>query len=82
MGRDIEDIQSCSGFVNTTLMCDRVQKSVIYTDFAPIADPFLANVSQCPWYWKSTHYSYRPTLANTSNCDYRALTMREIKKPA
>lgn len=81
-GSDLDDVQSGIGFVNNPFMFDRVQKSVVYTDFAPIADPFLANVTNYPWYRQDTRYNYQPTIANMSNLIVKALTMREIKRSA
>ena len=81
-GSDPSDVQSGIGFVNNPFMFDRVQKSVIYTDFAPIADPFLANITNYFWYRQDARYNYRPSIGNMLNLIYKAMTMKEIKKAA
>ena len=80
-GSDIYDVQSGIGFVNNPLMFDRVQKSVIYSDFAPIADPFLANLTNAHlWSQQDTRYHYNPSVANMFNLIWKALTLKEVKK--
>jgi acyl-CoA reductase-like NAD-dependent aldehyde dehydrogenase len=80
LGSDIYDIQSGIGFVNNPFMFDRVQKSVIYSDFAPIADPFLANITNYFWFRQDTRYHYNPSVANMFNLIWKAMTMKEVKK--
>jgi len=77
-GSDIFDIQSGIGFVNNPLMFDRVQKSVIYSDFAPIADPFLADRNNYFWFRQDTRYHYNPSVANMFNLIWQAMTMKKI----
>lgn len=81
-GSDIHDIQSGIGFVNNPFMFDRVQKSVIYSDFAPIADPFLANRINYFWFRQDTRYHYNPSVTNMFNLIWKAMTMKKIKKPS
>jgi len=77
-GSDIYDIQSGVGFVNNPFMFDRVQKSVIYSDFAPIADPFLANRINYFWFRQDTRYHYNPSVANMFNLIWQAMTMKKV----
>ena len=77
-GSDIYDIQSGMGFVNNPFMFDRVQKSVIYSDFAPIADPFLADRINYFWFRQDTRYHYNPSVANMFNLVWQAMTMKKI----
>ena len=81
-GSDIYDVQSGIGFVNNPFMFDRVQKSVIYSDFAPIADPFLANITNYFWFRQDARYHNNPSVANMFNLIWKAMTMKEIKKPS
>jgi hypothetical protein len=79
-GADIYNVQSGIGFVNNPLMFDRVQKSVIYTDFAPLADPYLANVTNNYLYYRQdTRYHYNPSVGNLVNLMWRALTGKKAK---
>ena len=77
-GTDIYDVQSGIGFVNNPMMFDRVQKSVVYSDFAPIADPFLANqTNNYSWFHQDTRYHYDPSVANMFNLILKAMTLKE-----
>lgn len=81
-GSDIYDIQSGSGFVNNPLMFDRVQKSVIYSDFAPIADPFLANkTNNYDWFRQDTRDHYHPSVANMFTLIWKAMTLKTVEAP-
>ena len=79
-GSDIYDVQSGIGFVNNPFMFDRVQKSVIYSDFAPIADPFLANITNYFWFRQDARFHNNPSVANMFNLIWNAMTMKKIKK--
>jgi len=82
-GSDIYDVQSGMGFVDNPLMFDRVQKSVIYADFTPAADPFLANTSNTYlFYRQDTRYHFNPSIGNLFNLIWRALTIKEAKAPS
>lgn len=82
-GANIYDVQSGIGFVNNPLMFDRVQKSVIYADFSPIADPFLANTTNnYHWFRQDTRYHYDPSAANMSSLIWKAMTLKERKTRA
>jgi hypothetical protein len=73
-------VQSGIGFVNNPLMFDRVQKSVVYADFAPAKDPFLANTTNNYLYYRQdTRYQYNPTVGNLLNLIWKALTTRQAK---
>jgi len=77
-GSDIYDVQSGIGFVNNPLMFDRVQKSVIYSDFAPMVDPFLANISNnYLWFRQDTRYHYDPSVAKMVDLIWKAMTLKE-----
>jgi len=79
-GTNIFDVQSGIGFVNNPLMFDNVQKSVIYSDFAPIADPFLASLyNNYLWFHQDTRYHYNPSVANMFNLIWKAMTLKEDK---
>ncbi len=81
-GSDIYDVQSGIGFVNNPLMFDRVQKSVIYAAFTPMADPFLANTSNNYLYLRQdTRYHFNPSLGNLLNLIWSAMTIKEAKAP-
>ncbi len=76
-GSDIYDVQSGIGFVNNPLMFDRVQKSVVYAHFAPLADPSLANKSNNYLYYRQdTRYHFNPSVGNLFNLVWRALTTK------
>ena len=79
-GSDIYDVQSGIGFVNNPFMFDRVQKSVIYSDFAPIADPFLANVINYFWFRQDARFHNNPSVVNMFNLIWNAMTMKKIRK--
>ena len=82
-GGDICDVQSGIGFVNNPLMFDRVQKSVIYAPFAPIADPFLANTANGYLYFRQdTRFQFNPSLRNLINLVWKAMTIKKDKTPA
>ena len=82
-GSEIYDVQSGIGFVNNPLMFDRVQKSVIYSDFAPLADPFLANTSNnYLWYRQDARYHFQPSISNLFNLVWKALTIKKAKAPS
>jgi hypothetical protein len=77
-GSDIFDVQSGIGFVDNPLMFDKPQKSVVYADFAPLADPFLANAANSYLYYRQdTRYHVKPSISNLFYLLYRALTIRE-----
>lgn len=78
-GKDIYDMQSGNGFVNNPLKFERVQKSVIYSDFAPIIDPFLANTNNnCFWFRQDTRYHYNPSIGNLFKLIWKAMMIREM----
>jgi hypothetical protein len=77
-GNELHDIQSGIGFVNNPLMLDRVQKSVIYSDFAPLVDPFLANLTNNYLVFRqSTRYFREPSIGNLLNLMWRAMTVKK-----
>ena len=77
-GSDIYDVQSGIGFVNNPLMFDKPQKSVMYLDFTPIADPFIANTTNSYLYYRQdTRYHFNPSIGNLLNLVWRALTIKE-----
>ena len=77
-GNELHDIQSGIGFVNNPLMLDRVQKSVIYSDFAPLVDPFLANLTNNYLVFRqSTRYHFDPSISNLFNLIGRAMTVKK-----
>jgi len=81
-GSDIYDVQSGIGFVNNPLMFDRVQKSVIYSDFAPIADPFIASATNGYLFFRQdTRFNYAPSVGNMFNVIWKAMTLKEGKNP-
>lgn len=76
-GSDIYDVQSGTGFVDNPLMFDRIQKSVVYADFTPLADPFLTNTSNnYLWYRQDTRYNANPSLGNLLKLIWSALTIK------
>ena len=82
-GSNINEMQSGIGFVNNPLMFDRVQKSVIYADFAPLADPFLVNTTNSYlWSRQDTRYHYDPSVVNLLKLGWKAMTIKEAKIPA
>jgi acyl-CoA reductase-like NAD-dependent aldehyde dehydrogenase len=77
-GSELHNIQSGIGFVNNPLMFDRVQKSVIYSSFAPMADTFLANLTDNYLVFRqSTRYFFDPSVRNLSNLIWRAMTVKK-----
>jgi acyl-CoA reductase-like NAD-dependent aldehyde dehydrogenase len=77
-GSDIFDVQSGIGFVNNPLMFDRPQKSVIYTDFTPLVDPFRANMSNSYLYYRQdTRFQMDPSVINLAKLVWRAVTAKE-----
>jgi acyl-CoA reductase-like NAD-dependent aldehyde dehydrogenase len=79
-GGDCYDVQSGIGFVNNPLMFDRVQKSVIYADFDPLADPFLADTSNSYlFYRQDARYHFEPSVANLAKLLWRAITIRKAR---
>lgn len=77
-GNELHDIQSGIGFVNNPLMLDSVQKSVIYSDFAPLVDPFLANLTDNYLVFRqSTRYFREPSIGNLLNLMWRAMTVKK-----
>jgi len=81
-GSQPHDIQSGVGFVNNPLMFDQPQKSVIYTDFSPLADPFLADTTNNHlWLRQDTRFQERPTVLNLARLLWRALTLRRRPSP-
>ena len=79
---DIFDVQSGIGFVNNPLMFDRPQKSVVYADFAPLADPFLANATNSYlFYRQDTRYQLNPSLGNLLKLVWRAMTIKQGHRP-
>jgi hypothetical protein len=76
-GSDIYDVQSGIGFVNNPLMFDRPQKSVVYADFTPLADPFLANAANSYlFYRQDTRFQLNPSVGNLLNLVWRAMTIK------
>jgi hypothetical protein len=81
-GSDIYDVQSGIGFVNNPLMFDRVQKSVCYTDFSPLADPFLVNTTNNYLYYRQdTRYHFNPSVGNLLNLVWKVMTIKEAGTP-
>jgi hypothetical protein len=79
-GSDIYDVQSGIGFVNNPLMFDRVQKSVIYSDFSPMTDPFLANLSNSHLFYRQfKRYHFDPSVINLINLLWKAMSTKEAK---
>jgi acyl-CoA reductase-like NAD-dependent aldehyde dehydrogenase len=78
-GSDIYDVQSGIGFVNNPLMFDCAEKSVCYTDFNPIADPFLANTTNNYLYFRQdTRFNHNPTVGNLLNLIWKAMTIKLV----
>jgi acyl-CoA reductase-like NAD-dependent aldehyde dehydrogenase len=76
-GNDLNDVQSGIGFVNNPLMFDRVQKSVVYTEFAPLADPTLANATNSHlFYRQAVRYQFNPSVGNLFKLVWRAMTTK------
>jgi len=76
-GSDINDVQSGIGFVNNALMFDRVQKSVVYADFAPPIDLSLAkSLENYALFRQDTRYQFNPSIGNLFKLVWRALTLR------
>jgi len=74
---NVYNVQSGIGFVNNPLMFDRPQKSVIYANFTPLADPFLTNTSNNYLYYRQdTRYHFSPTMNNLLKLVWSALTMK------
>ena len=74
---NVYDVQSGIGFVNNPLMFDQPQKSVVYADFNPIADPFLAGSENSHlWFRQDTQYNYSPTVGNLFNLLWKAITIK------
>jgi len=62
-GSDIYNVQSGIGFVNNPLMFDRVQKSVVYSDFAPPIDASLAKtLENYRFFRQDAHYQLNPSV--------------------
>jgi hypothetical protein len=77
-GNELHDIRSGTGFVNNPLMFDSVQKSVIYSDFSPLADTFLANLTNSYLVFRqSTRYFFDPSIGNLLNLIWRAMTVKK-----
>ena len=58
-------------------MFDRIQKSVIYADFTPLADPFLTNTSNNYLYYRQdTRYHVNPSVGNLLKLVWSALTIK------
>ena len=77
-GSDIYDVQSGIGFVNNPLMFDKPQKSVVYTEFNLVADPFTANATNSYFYYRQdTRYQFNPSVGNLLNLVWRAFTIKE-----
>ena len=77
-GNELEDIQSGIGFVNNPLMFDCVQKSVIYSDFAPMADTFLANLTNSYLVFRqSTRYFFEPSIRNLFSLIRKAMAVKK-----
>jgi hypothetical protein len=77
-GNEVYDIQSGIGFVNNPLMFDRVQKSVIYSDFAPMADTFLANLTNSYLVFRqSTRYFFDPSIRNLFSLIRKAMAVKK-----
>ena len=79
-GSDIYDVQSGIGFVNNPLMFDKAQKSVIYSPFTMIADPFLANITNnYRFFRQDARYRLNPTLINLMILFWKAITFKKAK---
>jgi acyl-CoA reductase-like NAD-dependent aldehyde dehydrogenase len=77
-GNELHDIQSGIGFVNNPLMFDCVQKSVIYSDFAPMADTFLANLTNSYLVFRqSTRYFFDPSIRNLFSMIRKAMAVKK-----
>jgi hypothetical protein len=77
-GNELHDIRSGTGFVNNPLMFDSVQKSVIYSDFTPLADTFLANLTNSYLVFRqSARYFFDPSIGNLLNLIWRAMTVKK-----
>ena len=60
------------------MMFDRVQKSVIYSDFAPMPDTFLANLTNNYLVFRqNTRYYFDPSISNLFNLIGRAMTVKK-----
>lgn len=82
-GSDIYDVQSGIGFVNNPLMFDRPQKSVVFSEFSPIADPFLVNITNSYLFFRQdVRYRLNPSLINLLNLFWKAITFKKAKIPA
>jgi len=81
-GSEPYDVQSGIGFVNNPLMFDRVEKSVIYAPFSPLADPFLANaVNGYLYFRQDTRYHFSPSIVNLLKLVFRAMTIKKDETP-
>ena len=77
-GNELHNIQSGIGFVNNPLMFDRVQKSVIYSSFAPMADTFLANLTDNYLVFRqSTRYFFDPSIRNLFSLIRKAMAVKK-----
>lgn len=64
-GADAYDIQSGVGTVNNPLMFDQPEKSVLYTPFTLLPDPYKALSKRSYRYFRrDTRYQHSPTLGN------------------
>jgi hypothetical protein len=74
---DIYSVKSGIGFVNNALMFDHAQKSVVYADFTPLADPLLANISNSYLFFRQdTRYQHDPSVGNLMKVMWRAMTFK------
>jgi hypothetical protein len=77
-GNELHDIQSVTGFVNNPLMFERVQKSVIYSDFAPMVDTLLANLTNNYLAFRQdTRYYHDPSISNLLVLMWRGMTVKK-----
>jgi hypothetical protein len=77
-GNELHDIQSGTGFVNNPLMFDRVQKSVTYSDFTPMIDTLLANLTNNYLAFRQdTRYYHDPSISNLLVLMWRGMTVKK-----
>lgn len=73
-GSDIHDIQSGKGVVNNPLMFDMPEKSVLYTPFTLIPDPYVATSRRSYKYFRrDTRYHHNPSWTNFGRLLWAAL---------
>jgi hypothetical protein len=73
-GSDMYNIQSGNGVVNNPLMFDGREKSVIYTPFRMVPDPFAATAKRSYHYFRrDTRYQHQPSFANLARLMWAAV---------